>query len=48
VEISIGVATISSQSEESRSWYAGRFAPLELPSPAIFNCWWKDVLQENF
>jgi hypothetical protein len=38
VEISIGVATTSSQSEELRSWYAGRFAPLELSSPAIFSC----------
>src|SRR5665811_875319 len=45
VVISTGIGTISSQSEELRSWYGGRFAPLELPSLAIFSCRWKDVLQ---
>src|SRR5450759_3963484 len=38
VVISTGVGTISSHTDESRSWYGGRFAPLELPSPAIFSC----------
>jgi hypothetical protein len=48
VGISIGVATTFSQSEASRSWYARRFQPLELPSPAISSFQWKDVLQVNF